>query len=112
MLEDKGYDGRAADLWSMGVILYVLLAGYLPFDEPTMSALFRKIQKADFAYPSHFAPPVRELIDMVRPLAGTCACTPVCRLTREPTHPPRGRRSLSWTRSAAPVSTRSDPTRG
>lgn len=67
VLEDKGYDGRAADLWSMGVILYVLLAGYLPFDEPTMSALFRKIQKADFAYPSHFAPPVRELIDMVGP---------------------------------------------
>ena len=40
------------------MILYVLLAGFLPFDEQTIVALFAKIQSADFTYPSWFTPEV------------------------------------------------------
>lgn len=63
VLSDQGYDGKKADIWSCGVILYVLLAGFLPFDESTIVALFAKIQSADFTYPSWFSPEVRSLID-------------------------------------------------
>eukprot|EP00898_Chlorokybus_atmophyticus_P005395 jgi/Chlat1/5857/Chrsp4S06367 len=52
VLADRGYDGKPADIWACGVVLYVLLAGYLPFDEPQLSTLFKKIKSADFTYPS------------------------------------------------------------
>ena len=63
--DQKGYDGRAADIWSSGVILYVLLAGFLPFDESSMVELFRKIVKADFAYPSTLSPEAISLLSII-----------------------------------------------
>lgn len=51
VLNDKGYDGAVADLWSCGVILFVLLAGYLPFDDSNLMNLYRKISAAEFTCP-------------------------------------------------------------
>ncbi|XP_051142906.1 CBL-interacting protein kinase 32-like [Andrographis paniculata] len=51
VLDDQGYDGATADLWSCGVILFVLLAGYLPFDDTNIMNLYRKISAAEFTCP-------------------------------------------------------------
>ncbi|CAI9779682.1 unnamed protein product [Fraxinus pennsylvanica] len=58
----KGYDGAKADIWSCGVILFVLLAGYLPFQDDNIVSMYRKIYKGDFKCPPWFSPEARKLI--------------------------------------------------
>ncbi|KAK9093340.1 hypothetical protein Syun_028251 [Stephania yunnanensis] len=42
VVNSKGYDGAKADLWSCGVILFVLMAGYLPFEDSNLMSLYKK----------------------------------------------------------------------
>uniref|UniRef100_A0A7I4AAL2 non-specific serine/threonine protein kinase n=1 Tax=Physcomitrium patens TaxID=3218 RepID=A0A7I4AAL2_PHYPA len=65
VIMDKGYSGATADLWSCGVILYVLMAGYLPFEEPTIMALYKKIYRAQFSWPPWFSSGARKLISKI-----------------------------------------------
>ena len=58
----KGYDGAKADLWSCGVILFVLLAGYLPFQDDNLVTMYKKIYRGDFKCPGWFSSDARRLV--------------------------------------------------
>ncbi|KAB1218084.1 CBL-interacting serine/threonine-protein kinase 4 [Morella rubra] len=58
----RGYDGSKADAWSCGVILFVLLAGYLPFDDSNIVAMYKKIHRRDYQFPAWFSKPARHVI--------------------------------------------------
>lgn len=57
-----GYDGAKVDVWASGIILFGMLAGYLPFDEPQMSELYRSIVHKSIIYPPHFSYDVIKLL--------------------------------------------------
>ncbi|XP_044958678.1 CBL-interacting protein kinase 24 [Hordeum vulgare subsp. vulgare] len=65
VLSNDGYDGSAADIWSCGVILYVLMAGYLPFEENDLPTLYDKITAAQFSCPDWFSPGAKSMIQRI-----------------------------------------------
>ncbi|XP_020267170.1 CBL-interacting protein kinase 2-like [Asparagus officinalis] len=65
VINRKGYDGTKSDIWSCGVILFVLMAGYLPFHDPNLMEMYKKIGKAEFKCPNWFPSDVRRLISRI-----------------------------------------------
>ncbi|KAL9417331.1 hypothetical protein AB3S75_040334 [Citrus x aurantiifolia] len=65
LLASKGYEEAAADIWSCGVILFELLAGYLPFDDRNLMVLYKKIGQADYKFPHWFTESQTKLISRI-----------------------------------------------
>lgn len=62
VLSGQGYDGIKADAWSCGIILFVLLAGYLPFNESNPLALYKRINARDYHFPEWISKHAKSLI--------------------------------------------------
>lgn len=65
VISRKGYDGSKSDIWSCGVILFVLLAGHLPFYDSNLMEMYKKISKAEYKFPNWFPPEVRRLLSRI-----------------------------------------------
>lgn len=55
-LLSKGYDGYAADIWSLGVLLYLLLTGTEPFTGKSHIDIQKAILKGNITFPKHIHP--------------------------------------------------------
>ncbi|KAG1709020.1 hypothetical protein DVH05_022651 [Phytophthora capsici] len=68
ILEGKPY-GKTVDIWSIGVITYILLCGYPPFHDDNHNALFKKIKKGKFQFDSpywdHVSDDAKDLISQM-----------------------------------------------
>ena len=61
MLQGKFYT-KSADVWSAGIVLYAMAAGKLPFEDPNVQYLVKKIVLEEPEYPKTFSPLLTDLI--------------------------------------------------
>ncbi|WVQ76485.1 hypothetical protein IAR50_006153 [Cryptococcus sp. DSM 104548] len=62
LLNAKAYTGPEVDVWSFGIVIYVLVCGKVPFDDQSMPALHAKIKRGYVEYPSWLSAEVKSLL--------------------------------------------------
>ncbi|KAI9312729.1 kinase-like domain-containing protein [Dichotomocladium elegans] len=61
VIQSKGY-GKAVDWWSLGVLIFEMLAGYPPFYDEDHLKLYEKILQGKIRWPSYFDPNAKDLL--------------------------------------------------
>ena len=62
MIAGKKYLGANVDIWSCGVIMFALICGFLPFEDPDTSKLYKKILSGEFKIPSFVSKNASDLL--------------------------------------------------
>jgi serine/threonine protein kinase len=62
ILSHRRYDGRAADIWSLGIVLHVMVTGNLPWKGTSEGAVIHQIMQGTFALPGGLSPLLIDLL--------------------------------------------------
>ena len=65
MIAGHKYHGLKSDIWSIGVVLYAMLCGYLPYEDQKTSNLYKKILSAEYTLPKFLSPDARDIIQKI-----------------------------------------------
>jgi len=65
MIKEEGYNGALADIWSAGVILYLMLCGNLPFYHDDNQILYQKILAGKYDTPSHLSEDAKDILSKI-----------------------------------------------
>ena len=60
MIRNRGY-GKSVDWWTVGVLIFEMTAGNVPFYSKDQQHMYRKIVQGNLYLPSHFSPELKDL---------------------------------------------------
>jgi 5'-AMP-activated protein kinase, catalytic alpha subunit len=62
MVAGKSYSGLSVDIWSSGIVLYAMVCGFLPFEDPNTANLYKKIIKGEYEEPPWLSTECKDLL--------------------------------------------------